>query len=148
MIRSMLFVPGDSPRKFASAMRGSADALVLDLEDAVAPGRKAEARAATVEMLRSGGPGEKKLFVRVNALDTGLTLEDLAAVMPLSPYAIMLPKCSGGADVARLALYLDAFEAASRQGSVAHASWPSPPRLRPRSSAWAATPPSRPGCGD
>ena len=115
MIRSMLFVPGDSPRKFASAMRGSADALVLDLEDAVAPARKAEARAATVAMLRSGGPGEKKLFVRVNALDTGLTLEDLAAVMPLSPYAIMLPKCSGGADVARLALYLDAFEAASRQ---------------------------------
>jgi citrate lyase subunit beta/citryl-CoA lyase len=113
MIRSLLFVPGDSPRKFASAMRGAADALVLDLEDAVAPSRKAEARSATAEMLRTGAGGDKRLFVRVNALDTEMTLEDLAVVMPLAPYAVVLPKCSGATDVARLAHYLDAFEAAS-----------------------------------
>lgn len=113
MIRSMLFVPGDSPRKFTSALRSNAEALILDLEDAVALPRKAEARTETATMLRSPEAGAKKLFVRVNALDTGMTLADLAAVMPLRPFAVVLPKCSGAADVQKLALYLDAFEAAS-----------------------------------
>ena len=113
MIRSMLFVPGDSPRKFASALRSNADALILDLEDAVALPRKAEARAETAAMLRSPEAGAKKLFVRVNALDTAMTLADLAVVMPSRPFAVVLPKCSGAADVQKLALYLDAFEAAA-----------------------------------
>jgi citrate lyase subunit beta/citryl-CoA lyase len=55
----------------------------------------------------------QRLYVRANALDTGLTLADLAAVMPGRPDGIVLPKCAGAADVNRLALYLDAFEAAS-----------------------------------
>ena len=64
------------------------------------------------EMLDARNPGQK-IYIRVNALDTGMTLGDLAAVMPGRPDGIVLPKCAGAADVNRLSLYLDAFEAAS-----------------------------------
>jgi citrate lyase subunit beta/citryl-CoA lyase len=111
-MRSFLFVPGDSARKFESAKKTAADALILDLEDSVAPDQKAAARTITRGMLDARKAGQK-LYVRVNALDTGLTLTDLAAVMPGRPDGIVLPKCAGAADVNRLALYLDAFEAAS-----------------------------------
>jgi citrate lyase subunit beta / citryl-CoA lyase len=109
VIRSLLFVPGDSPRKFDKASAGSADALILDLEDSVAHAGKEAARATVAEMLRQPR-GAKKIFVRVNALDTGLTLADLAAVMPGAPDGIMLPKCGGPQDVVRVGHYLDAFE--------------------------------------
>lgn len=114
-IRSLLFVPGDSPRKFASALRSEADALIIDLEDAVAPAQKSQARVDTVAMLQSeeAAASGKVLFVRVNALDTGLTLADLAAVMPAAPFGVVLPKCRHGDDVHTVGLYLDAFEAAS-----------------------------------
>jgi citrate lyase subunit beta/citryl-CoA lyase len=111
-MRSFLFVPGDSARKFESAKKTAADALILDLEDSVAPDQKAAARTITRGMLDARKAGQR-LYVRVNALDTGLTLADLAAVMPGRPDGIVLPKCAGAADVNRLALYLDAFEAAS-----------------------------------
>jgi citrate lyase subunit beta/citryl-CoA lyase len=110
MMRSFLFVPGDSLHKFGRARTGDADALILDLEDSVALGQKDAACAATRQMLE-GKRNNQRLFVRVNAFDTGRTLRDLAAVMPLRPDGIVLPKCAGGADVARLAHYLDAFEA-------------------------------------
>ena len=115
MIRSLLFVPGDSPRKFASALRTTADALILDLEDSVALPQKVQARQETLAMLRApeAQTAKKALFVRVNALDTGLTLQDLAAVMPAAPFGIVLPKCSSGQDVTTLSHYLDAFEAAA-----------------------------------
>lgn len=111
-MRSFLFVPGDSARKYESAKKTAADALILDLEDSVAPDQKVAARTITRGMLDARKAGQK-LYVRVNALDTGLTLADLAAVMPGRPDGIVLPKCAGAADVNRLALYLDAFEAAS-----------------------------------
>lgn len=100
-MRSLLFVPGDSPRKFARAMQSGADALILDLEDSVGPGSKAQAREITAGLLaetrhRDGRP---RLYVRVNALDTGMTDADLDAVIPLEPDGIMLPKSSKGADV-------------------------------------------------
>ncbi len=57
--------------------------------------------------------GQQKCYVRVNALDTGLALGDLAAVVPAKPDGIVLPKCEGGADIDRLSLYLDAFEVAA-----------------------------------
>ena len=63
-------------------------------------------------MLDARNPNQK-IYIRVNALDTGMTLGDLAAVMPGRPDGIVLPKCAGAADVNHLALYLDAFEAAS-----------------------------------
>lgn len=113
-MRSLLFVPGDSPRKFERALTSAADALILDLEDSVAPDNKSEARQATRQMLGARRDGQAA-FVRVNAIETGLTLADLAAVMPAAPDGIVLPKSAGGDDVARLALWLDAFEAASGQ---------------------------------
>ena len=110
-MRSFLFVPGDSPRKFAKASGGAADALILDLEDSVAAPAKAQARDRVVDMLKAER-GKKALFVRVNALDTGLTLTDLAAVMPHGPDGIVLPKCEGPDDLRTCAHYLAAFEAA------------------------------------
>jgi citrate lyase subunit beta/citryl-CoA lyase len=107
-----LFVPGDSVRKFESAKKTAADALILDLEDSIAPEGKVVARGITRQMLDARNP-DQKLYIRVNALDTGMTLGDLAAVMPGKPDGIVLPKCAGAADVNRLALYLDAFEAAA-----------------------------------
>lgn len=111
-MRSFLFVPGDSQRKFEKARAGNADALILDLEDSVSADVKDAARIATRAMLETPRTAQK-WFVRVNALDTGMTLADLAAVMPLRPAGIVLPKCAGKADIDKLASYLDAFEAAS-----------------------------------
>jgi citrate lyase subunit beta / citryl-CoA lyase len=111
-MRSMLFVPGDSPRKFEKASEGNASALVLDLEDSVVADKKVEARKLTRTMLGSRR-GPQQLYVRVNAFETGLTLEDLAAVMPAAPDGIVLPKSRGGEDVRKLSLWLDAFEAAA-----------------------------------
>lgn len=112
MIRSFLFVPGDSARKFAKAAAGDAHALILDLEDSVAPENKAQARESVREMLAQGAAG-KQLWVRINSLDTPWALEDLAAVTSAKPYGIVLPKCRSGADVKQLASHLDALEAAA-----------------------------------
>jgi citrate lyase subunit beta / citryl-CoA lyase len=109
-MRSLLFVPGDDERKIMKALDSAADALILDLEDAVAPARKAAAREICANTLRSTST-TKKLFVRVNALDTAETLADLAAVVRGRPYGIMLPKCRGGDDVRRVGDYLSALEA-------------------------------------
>jgi citrate lyase subunit beta/citryl-CoA lyase len=111
-MRTMLFVPGDSPRKFEKASDGNASALILDLEDSVVAEKKDEARQLTRSML-DGRRGPQHLYVRVNALDTDMTLRDLAAVMPAAPDGIVLPKSRGGDDVRRLSLWLDAFEAAA-----------------------------------
>jgi citrate lyase subunit beta/citryl-CoA lyase len=111
-MRSFLFVPGDSLKKFESAKKTAADALILDLEDSIAPEQKIVAREITRGMLDARNPLQK-IYIRVNALDTDMTLSDLAAVMPGKPDGIVLPKCAGAADVNKLALYLDAFEAAS-----------------------------------
>ncbi len=109
-IRSMLFVPGDSQRKFERACSGNADALILDLEDSVAPDQKRAARDCTRQMLLNRG--RQYLFVRINAFDSGLALDDLAAVMPMRPDGIVLPKCAAGDQLRRLDHYLDAFESA------------------------------------
>ncbi|WP_207539344.1 HpcH/HpaI aldolase/citrate lyase family protein [Sabulicella rubraurantiaca] len=110
-MRSFLFVPGDSPRKFEKAAAGDADALILDLEDAVAADRKEEARRLTAEML-AAPRGAQRRWVRVNAQDTGLTLGDLAATMPGRPDGVALPKCADAEQLRQLSHWLDAFEAA------------------------------------
>ncbi|WP_424814830.1 HpcH/HpaI aldolase/citrate lyase family protein [Roseococcus sp. YIM B11640] len=112
-MRSFLFVPGDSARKFEKASQGDADALIIDLEDSVAADRKEEARRLTAEML-AAPRGKQLRYVRVNALDTGLTLADLAAVMPARPDGIVLPKCADAGQVRHVSLWLDAFEASAR----------------------------------
>jgi citrate lyase subunit beta/citryl-CoA lyase len=108
--RSWLFVPGDQPGKMEKAAAAGADALILDLEDSVAPGRKADARERVAEQVQKGGA---RFWVRVNPLASGLALLDLAAVVGAAPEGIVLPKCESGAEVAKLSLYLDAFEAAA-----------------------------------
>jgi citrate lyase subunit beta / citryl-CoA lyase len=112
-MRSLLFVPGDSPRKLAKGLESGADALILDLEDSVAGDRKAEARATTLAFLKDAGKADKRprLLVRVNSLDTGLTDADLDAVVAGRPDAILLPKAEGGPSVIHLDAKLAAREA-------------------------------------
>ncbi len=114
-MRSLLFVPGDDERKIAKGLASAADALILDLEDAVASPRKAAARELCAATLAAGA--RMKLFVRINALDTGATLLDLAAVVKARPFGVMLPKCRNGDDVRLVSHYLDALEA--REGAPA-----------------------------
>jgi citrate lyase subunit beta / citryl-CoA lyase len=109
-LRSLLFVPGDSERKFARARTSRADALILDLEDSVAPPQKAAARQIVAKLLDDPSTREWSYFVRVNALDTGLALDDLAAVVKPGLNAIMIPKANGAEDLVRFGHYLDALE--------------------------------------
>jgi citrate lyase subunit beta / citryl-CoA lyase len=112
-MRSLLFVPGDSPRKLAKGMESGADALILDLEDSVAGERKAEARTTALGFLKEVGAEARRprLLVRVNSLDTGLTDADLDAVVAGRPDAILLPKAEGGPSVKDLDARLAAREA-------------------------------------
>lgn len=112
-MRSYLFVPADSQRKLQKSLDTGADALIFDLEDAVSLARKEEGRKILAEFLgqtRQAGGTAAQLLVRVNALTTGMTLADLAAVMPYRPAGIVLPKCRGAADLNLLGSYLDVFE--------------------------------------
>ncbi len=123
-LRSLLFVPGDSERKFARARDCGADALILDLEDAVAPSQKAAARALVAKLIDDEPKRDWSFIVRVNALDTGLTLDDLAAVVKPGLDALLIPKTNGAADLERIGCYLDTLEARAGmpQGSVKLAS--------------------------
>ncbi|MDF0750851.1 CoA ester lyase [Marinobacter sp. 71-i] len=103
--RSYLFVPADSPKKMSKAGGGEAEALILDLEDAVADDAKAEARGMLTEFLAE--PIAPARFVRVNAMDTGLTEADVAATAALHPDGYVLPKCKGPGDVEALARLID-----------------------------------------
>lgn len=112
-MRSLLFVPGDSPKKLQKGLESGADALILDLEDSVALAAKPQAREISLDFLKSTGPQAKRplLIVRINALATGLSDADLDAIMPGAPDAIMLPKSEGGTDVAHLAARIAVREA-------------------------------------
>jgi len=111
-MRSLLFVPGDSEKKLAKGLETGADVLLLDLEDSVGADSKSAARSITSSFIRenqaAAGP---LLYVRVNDFTTGLTDDDLAAVMPARPAGIMLPKAIGTKDVQRLSAKLRVHEA-------------------------------------
>lgn len=112
-MRSLLFTPGDSPAKLDKGLGSGADALIVDLEDSIAPDRKAAARATTLAFLRSAvtvAP-RPRLFVRVNGLQTGMTNDDLEAVVGGKPDGILLPKAEGGTHVVQLDGALTAREA-------------------------------------
>jgi citrate lyase subunit beta / citryl-CoA lyase len=109
-LRSLLFVPGDSERKFVKAGASGADALILDLEDSVAPSQKPAARQFVAKLLDNPSPRDWSFFVRVNALDSGLALDDLSAVVKRGLGAIMIPKANGAEDLTRFGHYLDALE--------------------------------------
>lgn len=108
--RSFLFVPADSDRKLARGPESGAAALILDLEDSVAPDRKPVAREMTAAWLRARAT-TPQAWVRVNAFDTGLTMADLAAIVGTRPDGIVLPKCESAADLVRLDAALSALEA-------------------------------------
>ncbi|GGB28513.1 citryl-CoA lyase [Sphingomonas metalli] len=97
-LRSLLFVPADRPERFAKAAASGADAIILDLEDSVAPPAKAQARAAVAEHLAA--PGAVPRLVRINPLDAGMLADDIAAARDAD--AVMLPKAEGAASVAAL----------------------------------------------
>lgn len=99
-LRSLLFVPGDRPDRMEKALGAGADALILDLEDAVAPAAKADARKAVAQFLNANS--QAKLWVRVNPLDSPEQEKDLAGVLPSHPDGLVLPKAEGGASVAEL----------------------------------------------
>jgi citrate lyase subunit beta/citryl-CoA lyase len=114
-VRSYLFVPGDSERKQTKALSCGADALILDLEDSVDVTQLPAARARVRELLKSTSERAKlQLWVRVNALSSGLLLEDLASVMGDAgddgPDGIMLPKVSDPREIEEVSHYLAALE--------------------------------------
>ena len=100
-LRSLLFVPGDRPDRMKKALGAGADALILDLEDAVAPSAKADARWHVGTFLAAHGAAN--LWVRINPLDGVEADRDLAAIVPHHPKGIVLPKAEGGPSVAELA---------------------------------------------
>jgi citrate lyase subunit beta/citryl-CoA lyase len=111
-LRSLLFVPGDSEHKFTKASGIGADALILDLEDAVAPPRKTLARDL-VKGLLGGPPRDWAFLVRINPLGSGLTLGDLAAIVRPGLDGILIPKVNGMQDIELISNYVDVLEVAS-----------------------------------
>lgn len=95
--RSFLFAPGSHPRRMEKAMQVGADAVILDLEDAVAVAEKPSARTSVVDVLAQ--PRHARIYVRVNALDTAFAFGDLEAVVPLAPDGIVVPKVESAAQM-------------------------------------------------
>ena len=117
LLRSFLFVPGDSEKKLGKGQDSGADALILDLEDSVAPTRKGLAREMVAAYLVAhAGASAPQNWVRINPLDEG-GVDDLAGIVRPGLHGIMIPKIDGPADVVRLGHYLDVLE--SREGLVA-----------------------------
>jgi citrate lyase subunit beta/citryl-CoA lyase len=99
--RSALFLPASNPKAIAKARNLPADVVILDLEDAVAPEAKEDAREAAVGALYTGGWGHREVVVRVNALDGEWGAADLAALAQSGADAILVPKVSSAQDVLR-----------------------------------------------
>jgi len=112
--RSVLYMPGANERALEKAKGLPADALILDLEDAVAPDAKPEARARVCDAVRSGAYGAKELTIRINGEGTEWHADDLAAACAAGPDGIVVPKVDSAAAVGRL---VDSMEAV---GAPAH----------------------------
>lgn len=102
LYRSVLYMPGSKERALEKAKTLDADALILDLEDAVAPNEKAQARDMVCQAVRAGGYGHRKLIIRVNGLDTEWGEDDLAAAAAAQPDAILIPKVSSPNDIVKV----------------------------------------------
>jgi len=107
-MRSLLFVPGDSERKLAKALASGADALILDLEDSVAPANRPAARALTAAFVREtrASANAPLLYVRINPIDGGDWEADLGTLMSSKPDGVVMPKPNSGEDVHRLSIAL------------------------------------------
>ena len=90
--RSVLYMPGSNPRALEKARGLAADALIMDLEDAVAPDAKETARQQIAAALSEGGYGQRELIVRTNGLDSPWGEDDLKAVAGMGADAVLLPK--------------------------------------------------------
>jgi citrate lyase beta subunit len=104
--RSALYMPGSRPRALDKARSLPADVLLLDLEDAVAPSEKDEARRLVAEAVAAGAFGRREVVIRVNGLDTPWGADDLAAAAAARPDAVLLPKVASAAQVAEAAAHL------------------------------------------
>jgi citrate lyase subunit beta/citryl-CoA lyase len=99
--RSALFMPASNARALEKARTLAADVVILDLEDAVAPDAKLEARTLAAAAVRAGGYGRREVVVRVNGLDTPWGPDDLSAVAASGAHAVLLPKVESAGAVAR-----------------------------------------------
>ena len=96
--RSVLYMPGSNARAIEKARTLPVDCVILDLEDSVAPDAKMDARARVREAVAAGGFGSREVIVRINSLDTEWWLEDIGAITPAKPDAILIPKVSSPGD--------------------------------------------------
>ena len=110
--RSVLYMPGSNARAMEKARTLPADALILDLEDAVAPDAKETARRQVAAAVRAGGFGHREVLIRINALDTAWGADDLPAALAAGPDAILVPKVSAPNDLQTLGKRLEALGAA------------------------------------
>lgn len=109
--RSVLYMPGSNARALDKARDLDADVLIFDLEDAVAPDRKGEARALVADAVASRAYGDREIVVRINAADSPEGAADLGAILPAAPDAILLPKVEDAETAARVCALLDEAEA-------------------------------------
>ena len=119
MRRSMLFVPGNTPNLLVNAPYLGADAVIFDLEDAVAPAEKDSARILVRNTLRSVDLGGRETIVRINAIDTEYWKKDIDAVAPQRPSILMVPKSSRAEDIQAVDDYVTRVE--ERLGAPQHA---------------------------
>ncbi len=111
--RSVLYMPGSNARALEKARELSCDAVIFDLEDAVAPDAKAKARELIVAALQKGGFGRREVLVRINGLDTGWWQDDLA-VAAAGPDAVLVPKVSTPEQLREVAKHLVGVKAETR----------------------------------
>lgn len=117
-MRSLLFVPGNSAKMQAKASSCGADVVIFDLEDAVHPDSKTEARALTGKTLREASRAGPQIYVRVNSLDSAWCQADIEAIVPARPDGIMLPKLTGPHDLDRLDALMARHEPADAKGAT------------------------------
>jgi len=109
--RSVLYMPGANERALEKAKTLPADALILDLEDAVAPDAKVEARARVCAAAGGGEYGRKEITIRANGLDTPWHADDIRAIAEAGPAGVVVPKINSAADVAAVEAALEAADA-------------------------------------
>lgn len=109
--RSVLYIPGSNERALEKAKTLAVDAIIFDLEDAVAAEAKAEARAMLARVLSAGGYGQRFQIVRLNGMSSDWGPSDLEAIAAVGPQAVLLPKAESAAEVEAVARHLDALPA-------------------------------------
>jgi citrate lyase subunit beta/citryl-CoA lyase len=110
--RSVLYVPGDNERALLKTQSLPADAIIIDLEDSVAPSNKEQARKQAVEIIRQRGFGSREVILRVNPIETPWGMADLHAAIGAEPHAILIPKVSQSGDILGTAKVVKAAHAA------------------------------------